>query len=241
MQSCTRRSEKPIQYPVDVSDSFVSQTLLSGRLSGCKAGTPVPSLTVVGTWRANTWKGPLCLQGTGLRGKCPEPGRKLGTSNPPTQPSKPPPRPQCPSPHPLSFYSMPGVVPSLWIPQAATQKEGSVIISIFQKRKQSPRGGSHSPRSTQLGSGRTRILTWIVPTPKSLLNCCISPAWASPAIPTSLLPRPPGLLPEALTTSGHNTDITNSQDFLRGHCVPHSGLPSLRGQIPVLLPLLTEG
>lgn len=54
------RSEKPIQYPVGGSDSFVSQALLSGYLSGHKAGVPVPSLTAAGTWGVN-------LLGAGLR------------------------------------------------------------------------------------------------------------------------------------------------------------------------------
>lgn len=103
MQSCTRRPEKPIQYPVNVSDSFVSQTLLSGHLSGRKAGTPVPSLTAAGTWRVNTWKGPLCKVLTGLQGKHPEPGRNPGISNPPTQPSKPPLWATVPKPTPLEL------------------------------------------------------------------------------------------------------------------------------------------
>lgn len=61
------RSEKPIQYPVDVSDSFVSQALLSGHLSGRKAATPVPSLTVAGTWGVNMGGGGAWLLSAGLR------------------------------------------------------------------------------------------------------------------------------------------------------------------------------
>ena len=83
MQSCTRRSEKPIQYTVDVSDSFVSQTLLSGHLSGCKAGAPVPSLTAAGTWRGNAQKGPLCLRATGLQKSAPSQARNQASLTPP--------------------------------------------------------------------------------------------------------------------------------------------------------------
>lgn len=129
MQSCTRRSEKPIQYPVDVSDSFVSQTLLSGHLSGCKAGAPVPSLTAAGTWKGNARKGPSACELLASR-KVPKARQETRHLLPLHSAFKAAsPGPQCPNPHFLGFHSVLGVVPSLWIPQAATQKEVSVIIS----------------------------------------------------------------------------------------------------------------
>lgn len=57
---------------------------------------------------------------------------------------------------------MPATEPHMRIPQAATSQEGAVLIPILQMRKQSPEEASRSLSSTQQGSGRTRIQTWIL-------------------------------------------------------------------------------
>lgn len=78
-------------------------------------------------------KGPLCLPTPSLQRNCPEPGKTPGLSEPSTHAAFKAISlgPQYPSPHLLGFHSMLGMVPSLWIPRAATQKEGSVIICIL--------------------------------------------------------------------------------------------------------------
>lgn len=92
MQSCTRHSEKPIQYPVDVSDSFVSQTPLSGHLSGRKAGTPLhPQPDSGGHLESKCGRVLSAYELLGLQRNCSEPGKKPGISDPSSRPSKSPP------------------------------------------------------------------------------------------------------------------------------------------------------